>query len=75
VDEVSKAAEIGLSLVDKFEFWGYNVTRFGNDTIFEVQFAQYFNMFLKFIQESTGYTSWVQCEKEKDRYIEDYRRK
>ena len=31
-------------------------------------------MFLKLKQESSGYPSSVQCEDEKDRYIEDYRR-
>jgi len=30
-------------------------------------------MFLKLKQESSGYPSWVQNEKNKDKYIEDYR--
>ena len=37
-------------------------------------FAEYINMFLKLKQESSGYTSWVQSEADKDRYIEEYRR-
>jgi hypothetical protein len=31
-------------------------------------------MFLKLKQDSSGYPSWVQSEKHKDKYIEDYRR-
>jgi hypothetical protein len=31
-------------------------------------------MFLKLKQESSGYPSWVQCEDDKDKYIEVYRR-
>ena len=31
VDEVSKAVEMGYSLVDVFEFWEY-VTRYDNET-------------------------------------------
>jgi hypothetical protein len=28
VDEISKAVEMGYSVVDVFEFWEYSVTRF-----------------------------------------------
>jgi hypothetical protein len=72
VDEVSKAVEMGYSLVDVFEFWEYNVTRFENGE--GGLFAEYVNMFLKLKQESSGYPSWVHSEDDKDRYIEDYRR-
>jgi hypothetical protein len=64
VDEVSKAVEMGYSLVDVFEFWEYSVTRFDNgegDLI-----AEYVNMFLKLKQESSGYPSWFHSEDDKD---------
>ena len=31
-------------------------------------------MFLKLKQVSSGYPSWVKCEEDKDKYIQDYRR-
>ncbi len=65
---------MGYSLVDVFEFWEYNVTRYDNETNSGGLFAQYVNMFLKLKQESSGYPSWVHSEDDKDRYIEDYRR-
>jgi len=41
---------------------------------FRWSFQEYVDMFLKLKRESSGYTSWVQSEEEKERYIEDYRR-
>ena len=35
---------------------------------------EYVNMFLKLKQDSSGYPSWVECEADKDQYVEDYRR-
>ena len=40
----------------------------------EDAFVEYANMFLKLKQESAGYTSWVQSDADRDKYIEDYRR-
>ena len=74
VDEVRKAAEMGYSVMDVFEFWEYEVTCFDKDTNTGGLFAEYVNMFLKLKQESSGYPSWVQSEDVKDRHIEDYRR-
>jgi len=74
VDEVRKAVDMGYGLVDMYEFWEYEVTCFDKDSNSAGLFAEYFNMFLKLKQESSGYPSWVQSEDDKDRYIEDYRR-
>ena len=74
MDEVRKAAEMGYSVMDVFEFWEYEVTCFDKDTNTGGLFAEYVNMFLKLKQESSGYPSWVQSEDVKDRHIEDYRR-
>jgi hypothetical protein len=49
VNEVSKAVEMGYSLVDVFECWEYSVTRLENDE--GGLFAQYVNMFLKLKKE------------------------
>ena len=73
MDEVRKVVDTGYGLVDVFEYWEYNVTFFDKDTNSGL-FAQYENMFLKLKQESSGYSSWVQSEQHKDKYIEDYRR-
>jgi len=60
--------------MDVYEFWEYEVTCFDKDTISGGLFAEYVNMFLKLKQESSSYSSWVQSEENKDKYIEDYRR-
>jgi hypothetical protein len=65
---------MGYSLVDVLEFWEYCITCFDKCTNSGDIFAEYVDMFLKLKQESSGYTSWVQSEEDKDRYIQDYRR-
>jgi len=74
VDEVRKTIEMGYILMKVFEFWEYEITCFDRGTNSGVLFAEYVNMFLKLKQESSGHPSWVQCEADKDKYIEDYRR-
>jgi len=74
VDEVRKAIEMYYILMNVFLFWEYEITCFDRGTNSGGLFADYINMFLKLKQESNGYPSWVQCEADKDKYIEDYRR-
>jgi hypothetical protein len=74
VDEDRKAVEMGYKVMGVYEFWEYEVTCFYKDTNSGGLFAGYVNIFLKLKQESSGYTSWVQSEEQKDEYIEDYRR-
>jgi len=64
--------QMGYGLLDVFEFWEYEVTCFDKDTNAGIRFAEYGNMFPKLKQESSGYPSWVQCEEDKERYIEHY---
>ena len=72
--EVRKAVDMGYVLVEVFEFWEYSVTCFDKDTNSGGRFAEYVNMYLKLKQESSGFTSWVKSDDDKDRYIEDYQR-
>jgi len=74
VNEVRKAVEMGNGLVDVLEFWEYKVTCFDRGTNSGCLFVEYVNMFRKLKQDSSGYTSWVQSEADKDKYVEDYRR-
>jgi len=71
VDEVRKAVDMCYGLVDVCEFGSMRL-RSLTDTNLGL-FAVYVNMFLKLKQESSGYSTWVQS-KDKDKYIEDYRR-
>jgi len=59
--------------LDVIEFWEYSVTCFDKGTNSGGLFAEYVDMILKLKQESSGYSSWVQSELDKDIYIEDYR--
>ena len=68
MDEVRKAVEMGYSVMDAFEVWEYEVTCFDNDTNTGGLFAEYVKISLKLKQVSSGSTSWVQSEDEKDRY-------
>jgi hypothetical protein len=72
-NEFHTAIDLGYSLGEVFEFWGYEVTCYEKTTNSGL-FARYVNIFLKLKQEASGYRSWVQSEEDKDRYIEDYRR-
>ena len=45
MDEVRKAAEMGYSVMDVFEFWEYEVTCFDKDTNTGGLFAEYVDMF------------------------------
>ena len=74
VDEVRKVIEMGYGLKNVFQFWEYEITCFERGTNSGGLFVEYVNMFLKLKQESSGYPSWVQCEADKDKYIEVYRR-
>jgi hypothetical protein len=59
-------------LVNVFEFREYEITCFDRGKISGGLFVEYVNMFLKLKQESSDYPSGVQCEADKDKYIEDY---
>ena len=50
------------------------MTWYDRSTILGGLFAEYVNMFLKLILESSGYPSSFQSEAYKDKYIEDNRR-
>jgi hypothetical protein len=63
---------MGYSVKEVYEFWEYKVTRLNNGE--GGLFAGYVDMFLKLKQEASGYPSWVKCEDDEDKYIEDYRR-
>jgi hypothetical protein len=65
---------MGYGLVETFEFWEHNVTRFDKGNNSGCLFAQYVNMFLKLEQDSPGYQSWDRSEEDKERYVADYRR-
>ena len=55
-----------------FKFWEYEIALFDWGTNQGGLFADYVNIFLKSKQESSGYPSWDQSDKNK--YIEGYRR-
>jgi len=74
VDGVRKSIEMGYILVNVFEFWEYEITCFDRGTNWGGLFADCVNMFLKMIEETSGYPSWVQSKADKDKYNEDYRR-
>jgi hypothetical protein len=73
VDEVRTAVKMGYKVMDVYEFWEYEVTYFDKYTNSGL-FAEYVKMFLKLKHKSSCYPSWVQCEEQKDQYIENYRR-
>ena len=74
VDEVRKAVDFGCGVMDKIDFWEYEVTCLDKYTNTGGTLAELVNTFLKLKRESSDYPTWVQREEDKDRYIEDYRR-
>ena len=74
MDEIRKDIQMGLILVNVFQFGEYEITCLDRNNNSGGHFVEYVNMFLKLKQEVSGYPSWVQGEADKDKYIEDYRR-
>ena len=54
VDEFHKAVEVDYGLVNVIEFWEYERTCFERGTNSGGLFEEYFNMFVKLKQESSG---------------------
>jgi hypothetical protein len=71
LDEVCKVIDMGC-FSGRLNF-GSTRIRALTDTNSGGLFAEYVKMFLKRKQESSGYPSWVQSEKDNQKYIEEYR--
>ena len=62
---------MGYILVNVFEYWEYEITCFDRGTNSGGLFEDYVNMTLKLKHDSSGYTSCVQGEADKDKYIKE----
>jgi hypothetical protein len=72
LDEIRLAVQHGYEVVEVHEVYEYQVTRYDPQTGDGGLFAQYINTFLKLKAEASGYTNWVQCPADEDRYISEF---
>ena len=72
MDEVRTAVEKGHEVLEIFEVFEYDVTRYDPQTGEGGLFVQYVNTFLKLKTESTGYPSWVRTPEDEDRYVDAF---
>jgi hypothetical protein len=62
----------GYELVEVYEMYDYRVTRYDPQTGDGGLLVEYINTFLKLKAEASGYTNWVQCSEDEDRYINEF---
>ena len=72
-DEVKKAIQMGYKIEKIYEVWHFDrVEQYDPETKMGGMFKEYIDTFLKMKQEASGWPSWCQTEKDKQRYIQDY---
>jgi G:T-mismatch repair DNA endonuclease (very short patch repair protein) len=72
IDEVRMAVQKGYIVVEIFEIYEYEVTRYDPQTGQGGLFAEYIDTFLKLKAEASGYPDWVRTPEEEDRYIDNF---
>jgi hypothetical protein len=60
--------------VEVHEVYEYQVTRYGLQNGSGGLFARKIDTFLKIMAEAIGYPNWVQCPKDENRYISDFKK-
>ena len=65
----------GYRIVEIHELYEYAVTQYDKASGEGGLFVEYNNTILKLKVEASGYPSWVQTPSDKDRYIEEFRKK
>ena len=62
----------GYEILEVHEIYEYQVTQYDPQTGNGGLSAEYINTFLKLKAEASGYTNWVQCPEDKDRFISNF---
>jgi hypothetical protein len=69
LDEVMLAVQKGYLVIEMYEVYKYDVTRYDPETGEGGIFVDYINTFLKLKVEASGYPSCVRTTEIEDRYI------
>jgi len=72
IDEVTLAVAKEYKILEVFEVYEYEVTRYNPETCEGGLFVDYINTFLKLKSEASGYPDWVRTEKDVVRYIDQF---
>jgi hypothetical protein len=62
----------GYRILEIYELYEYNVTRYDPETREGGLFAGYIDNFMKLKAEAIGYSAWVRTPAEKEQYIESF---
>lgn len=68
-EELRIAVDKGYKVVEIYEAWEYNMTKYDKATNEGGIFADYINTFLKIKTEASGYPSWCKTVEDEDRFI------
>jgi len=72
IDEVRLAVQKGYRILEIYELYEYNVTRYDPETREGCLFSGYIDTFLKLNVEASGYPARVRTPADEDRYIESF---
>jgi hypothetical protein len=72
IDEVRMAVQKGYNVVEIYEIYEYEVTRYDPQTGQGGLFAEYIDTFLKLKAEASGYPDWVRTPEDEIRYIDSF---
>jgi hypothetical protein len=72
IDKVRLALQKGYTVVEIFELYEYEVTRYDPQTGECGLFVAYIDKFLKLKSEASGYPDWVRTPEVEDRFIDNF---
>jgi hypothetical protein len=72
MDEIRSTVQKGYRMIEVYEVYEYEVTRYDPQTGSGGLFAVYIDTFLKLKAQASGYPSWVRTPEDEDRYIQSF---
>jgi hypothetical protein len=70
--EVRLAVDKGYQVIEIYEVYEYEVTKYDPISGEGGLFVQYINTFLKLKAEASGYPNWVKCPEDEDHYVQNF---
>ncbi|XP_055385241.1 uncharacterized protein LOC129614573 [Condylostylus longicornis] len=72
IDEVVKAIEKGYKMLEIYEVWEYQTTKYDKNMDTQGLFTNMMNKFIKIKQEASGWPSKCVTNNEKENYVKDF---
>lgn len=71
-EELRMAVQKGYQIIEIYEAWEYNMTKYDPATNEGGIFSEYINTFLKIKTSASGFPTWCKADEDKDRFIESF---